>query len=220
MRSQAVIFDMDGVLVDSEPLHLVSTNVVLGRFGHGLSAEENEIYLGWNEQSYWSALLERFGIDAAIEDCIAEREAEILRLFHEEVPVAPGVVDFVHALRDRGIPRAVASSSDRRVIDAVLERSGLAGSFDAIASGDEVSRSKPDPEIFLLAASRLGVEPERCLVFEDAPHGAQGALSAGMRCIRVVTQTTRRLSFPRVDKDIEGFQGLGVDDVLGAESQS
>ena len=115
---------------------------------------------------------------------------------------------------------AVASSSERHLIEYVLEETGFGPYFQAIAAGCEVSASKPDPEIFLLAASRLGCAPSECLVFEDAPHGVQGAKAAGMSCIRVITRATRAMSFPQVDGAIECFADLDLDAVLSQRSSS
>ena len=214
-RTRAVIFDMDGVLIDSEPCHLESTNMVLSRYGAHLSATENEKYLGWNEAAYWQALVERFDLPEPATMLAELRHEIIVDMLKARVPVAPGVVDFLGALRERDVVLAVASSSDRAVIDHVLDKGAMASFFAAIAAGDEVTRSKPDPEIFLLAAQRLGIDPSMSIVFEDAPHGARGALDAGMGCVRVVTETTQRLTdFPPVHLTIEGFEKLDADTLL------
>lgn len=214
---KAVIFDMDGVLIDSEPLHLESTNIVLSADGAFLTPAENEAYIGWNEKAYWAELKTKFTLPGPIDGYIAARQVAVTDLLKRRLPIADGVTEFIRELHGRGLPLAVASSSQRPVIEHVLATGGLSKYFSAIASGDEVKRSKPDPEIFLLAAKRLGAPPDRCLVFEDAPHGSAGALAAGMLCIRVMTETTRRMKFPPVDRVIESFVGLSVDDVLATE---
>ncbi len=217
MPCKAVIFDMDGVLIDSEPLHLEAANVVLGREGAHLSAADNEEYLGSNEQVYWTALVERFSLKLSAEHYIRERHGVLVDILKDRLPVAPGVAAFLAELRRRGLPVALASSSERDLIDHVVQEGGLSSYFVAIASGDEVRQSKPDPEIFLLAASRMGVSPEDCLVFEDSKNGVTAAHRAGMCCVRVVTETTRALSMPHVAAVIESFVGLDVDDVLNLE---
>jgi len=211
----AVVFDMDGVLVDSEPLHHESTNLVLGEHGVRLTECENRRYLGWNERAFWTALREKFGLPGAVPELIRRRQEVVTDLFLKRgLPIADGVARTLEALAARGLPLAVASSSERAVIDEVLARGGIAHFFRAIASGDEVTRGKPDPEIYRLAARRLGVEPARCLAFEDAPHGVRAALAAGMRCVRVVTSTTRDLEFPSVDATIASFRELDLEAVL------
>ncbi len=210
------IFDMDGVLVDSEPLHLESTNQVLGTFGHALSAEQNERYLGMNEQRFWSELRERFGIDEDVDALIERRHHALVALLREHLPLADGIRDLLASLRASGIDMAVASSSEREAIEFILERGGIAEFFGVIASGDEVARSKPDPEIFLLAAERLGRPAEDCLVLEDSVNGVNAARAAGMRCLRVVTDTTRNIEFPEVDGVIETFVGLDLAEALNS----
>ena len=210
----AAIFDMDGVLVDSEPLHLVSTNEVLGRQGVKLTEEENRPYLGWNEPSYWAALTERFQLEGDIDALIRERHESLVAWLRKELPVAEGIDDFLRDLGRHGLPLAVASSSERTLIDFILGEGRLRKHFAVVASGDEVERSKPDPEIFLLAAERLGKMPRECLVFEDSVNGALAAGAAGMSCVRVITESTRCLEFPEVDGVIESFVGLDADDVM------
>ncbi|MEZ6194211.1 MAG: HAD family phosphatase [Planctomycetota bacterium] len=209
---QAIIFDMDGVLVDSEPLHLAATNAVLAEEGASLSSLENRIYLGTNERAYWRALVERFGLRRPAEECMERKRAETHRRLREALPVAPGVRDFARAARARGLALGVASGSDRDLVEFVLSGVGIDDLVGAIAAGDEVGRPKPDPEIFLLAAERLGIDPEVCLVFEDSANGARAALAAGMGCVRVVTETTRGLDFPEVHGSIDSFVDQRVDD--------
>lgn len=211
---------MDGVLIDSEPLHLESTNTVLLPHGARLTPDANDAYIGWNERAYWTELARIFELPGPIEGYIAERRAVITDLLKRRLPIADGVSEVVRGLHARGLPLAVASSSERPVIEHVLSAGGFRPYFQAIASGDEVKRSKPDPEIFLLAASRLNVRPERCLVFEDAPHGARGALAAGMQCVRVMTETTRRMTFPETSFVIETFRGLDIERILRAERKT
>jgi HAD superfamily hydrolase (TIGR01509 family) len=213
--TRAVIFDMDGVLVDSEPLHLLAANEVLAPHGVHLTAAENSGYLGWTEEAFWLDVCRRHqltGTPAAYRDARRDR---VLELMAGRPPIAPGIDPFLRRLRARGLRLGVASSSDAAVIESILSAGGLAAYFDAIAAGDEVARSKPDPEIYLLAAARLDVEPRDCVVFEDAPHGIEAALRAGMRCIRVVTETTRDLACPDTIDAIETFVGLEPARVLG-----
>lgn len=214
-RITAIIFDMDGVLIDSEPMHLEAANRILGREGHALSAKDNEPYLGWNEEAYWTDLKRRFALRDEVSRYIHDRHEVLVEMLREELPVSEGVEEVIAALRDAGLALAVASSSERDLIDHVLEGSGLGRYFEVVASGDEVKCAKPDPEIFLLAAERLGKKPEECLVFEDSVNGVNAARAAGMRCVRVITEMTRNLEFPMVDQEIMGFTNLDANELVG-----
>ena len=219
-RITAVIFDMDGVLIDSEPQHFESTNLCLEPEGAYLDEDAALAYLGWNERAFWGALKERFGLTKDVEHYIAERSQIVVELLRRDLPVAEGALELLEELHSRGVSLAVASSSERDLIEYVLEESGFARFFQEIASGCEVTRSKPDPEIFLLAATRLQVDPSECLVFEDAPHGVKGALAAGMSCIRVVTRATEGMEFPELNGAIECFAELDLDRILNQRSAS
>ncbi len=210
----AVIFDMDGVILDSEPLHLEAANRLLAREGVHLHASENEEYLGWNEAAYWGALKEKFHLARSPRDYTNERHAVLVDLLKEHLPIAPGLVAFLEGLVLRKLPLAVASSSERDLIDFVLREGDLDRFFSVVVSGDEVERCKPAPDIFLEAARRLGKEPPECVVLEDSINGVRAAQAAGMRCVRVVTETTQRLSFPPVDLRIEGFVDLDPASIL------
>ncbi len=210
----AVIFDMDGVILDSEPLHLEAANRLLAREGAYLSASENEAYLGWNEAAYWGALKERFRLERSPRDYTHERHDVLVELLREHLPIAPGLVPFLEGLVRRDLPLAVASSSERELIDFVLRNGDIERFFSVVVSGDEVERCKPFPDIFLDAARQLGQEPAHCVVLEDSVNGVDAARAAGMRCVRVVTETTQRLSFPPVDLEIEGFLDLDPDSIL------
>ncbi len=210
----AVIFDMDGVILDSEPLHLEAANRLLAAEGALLSPSENEQYLGWNEAAYWGALKEKFGLVRSPRDYTRERHEILVNLLKEHLPLAAGLVPFLEELERMGLPLAVASSSERELIDFVLKEGGLERFFPVVVSGDEVTRCKPAPDIFLEAARRLGRAPGACVVLEDSINGVHAAKAAGMRCVRVVTETTQRLSFPPVDLEIEGFSGLDPASIL------
>ncbi len=217
MTFKTIIFDMDGVLIDSEPAHLEAANEVLAREGVSLSPAQNAAYLGQNENRYWTALIARFSLKKGPSHYIAERHAVLVRMLRNQLPVAAGVLEFMTELKRRGAALALASSSERGLIDYVVDKGGMSTFFDVIASGDEVTHSKPDPEIFLLAAERLQAHPHECLVFEDSANGVQAAAAAGMVCVRVETETTKGLEFPEVATTIRGFCDVDIDGLLGLE---
>jgi HAD superfamily hydrolase (TIGR01509 family) len=188
---QAVIFDMDGVLLDSEPLHHQAANAVLLEDDRPpLSLAEYTGYLGTTDDDMWRDLRTKRGLDQPHAHYLARYDAHILTAYRQHAVAAPGAVDLLDWLTARGLPRAVASSSRSQWVETCLETIGVRRYFDAIVGGDMVARGKPDPEIFLLAARKLGARPARCVVFEDSPAGVAAARRAGMRTVAVCTAYT------------------------------
>ncbi len=202
---EAVIFDMDGVLADSEPLYYLSLNQVLQSHGHSLTDEDNRAILGTTVEHTWGWLKERFRLDGRLEDWIGVYDEVILRNLKEKVEPSPGLYALLDALQARDLPIGLASSSQANWVDAVLTTLDVKERFRVVISGDMVTNGKPAPEIFLKAAGELGAEPTRCLVFEDSPHGIQGAKAAGMTVVAVLTPLTRDLDLSPADHRIESL---------------
>jgi len=134
----------------------------------------------------------------------------------EGQPLMPGVEALLLDARARGLGRAVASSSSCGWVDGWLRRHGIRDLLDVVVARDDVRRTKPDPELFLLAASRLGVEPGACVVFEDSPNGMRAAVAAGMRCVAVLNALTRSLPRPDVDLVLESLAERSLAQVLAS----
>lgn len=186
--SRAVIFDLDGVLADSEPVHLAAEQAMLAEHGHELSKAAKQRFVGLANAEIMQGLKDLFGIDATIDD-LAEAKARHQRVLIADMDGFPATGELVRRLAGAGIPIAVASGSTPENIDASLEAVGLADCFTIRVSAEEVPRGKPAPDVFLEAARRLGVPPERCVVVEDAVPGLRAALAAGMRCVAIPTIT-------------------------------
>jgi HAD superfamily hydrolase (TIGR01509 family) len=182
----AVLFDMDGLMFDTERLMWRAWRRALADFGYQASEEVFVASIGATVESTNQLLVAAYGPDFLLEatnrrtDEYARQEVEA-----RGAPLKPGLLALLDYLEAREIPKAVASSSGRATIDRLLAAAGLAQRFAAIAAGDQVAQGKPAPDIFLLAAQRLGVEPARCLVLEDSERGAQAARAAGMAVIIV-----------------------------------
>lgn len=161
------IFDMDGLLFDTER--------IFQNYWRAIAAERGIVLAD-------SFITEITGTSGEIQKDCKER---VLRHLAKNVPVKTGAVEILGRCRILGIKTAVASSSLLRQIENNLENAGMENCFDAIVSGDEVEKGKPAPDIFLLAAKRIGVPPGECTVFEDSPHGIEGALRAGMKAVMI-----------------------------------
>ena len=202
---EAVIFDMDGVLADSEPLYHLSLNQVLQAHGHSLTDEDNRIILGTTVEFTWRTLKDRFHLDGALEDWIGVYDEVLLKNLRENIEPSPGLYPLLDTLDARGLPFGLASSSQGNWVDVILTILKVKGRFRVVMSGDMVTDGKPHPEIYLTAASKLGVDPSRCLVFEDSPHGIQAGKAAGMTVVAVLTEMTRGLDISHADHRIESL---------------
>jgi beta-phosphoglucomutase len=187
-RLRGVIFDMDGVLVLSEPLLAEAAARMFAERGYEVRHEEFHPFIGMGEDRYLGGVAEARGIPLDPERDKARTYAIYLDAIRGRLHPLPGVVDFVAGCRRRGLKLAVASSADEVKVLGNLREIGLPpATFDAIVNGSQVARKKPAPDIFLEAARRLGLEPSRCLVVEDAVAGVAAAKAAGARCLAVTT---------------------------------
>ncbi|GHJ42223.1 HAD family phosphatase [Streptomyces sp. TS71-3] len=182
----AVLFDLDGTLVDSEPLYYKAGLGTLADHGvTGFTWQDHEGYVGISTRETVALWRERYGIAASADVLLEDMERRYLRLARTEARAYPQMRSFVDRLSAAGVPMAVASGSSRAAIEAVLAGTGLTALLPVRVSSDEVARGKPAPDTFLEAARRLGAAPGDCVVVEDAAPGALAARAAGMRCIAV-----------------------------------
>ncbi|MCK9520817.1 MAG: HAD family phosphatase [Dehalococcoidia bacterium] len=209
----AVIFDMDGVLVDGEPLHFRAVNQLLGEEGLSISLEAYKPYMG--TKAGWSDMMRDMGLSKPESYYVPRYHEIILEQYRTRSVPEPGAVELVRGLRAAGARIAVASSSRTPWVEACLEAIGLGGAFEALITGSDIEHGKPAPDIYLLAAERLSVDPTRCLAIEDAPAGIFSAKAAGMTVWAVRTEYTRGLELPRPHREFERIADIGVDNVLG-----
>jgi beta-phosphoglucomutase len=187
-RLRAVIFDMDGVLVLSEPLLAQSAIQMFGEKGYTVERDEFRPFLGMGEDRFIGGVAEARGIPLEPERDKARTYAIYLDLIKGRLKALPGVRDYVDGCRRRGLAIAVASSADAIKVEGNLREIGLPPStFDVVLSGSHVARKKPNPDLFLEAARQLDLAPSVCLVIEDAVAGVAAAKAAGMRCLAVTT---------------------------------
>jgi len=180
---EAVIFDMDGVLVDTEHLWDEVREELTGEWGGRYTPEAQQAMMGMSSREWSRYLHEVVGLRELPEVINGEVVRRMLARYEADLPVVPGAVDAVRALASAGYRLAVASSSNRELIDTVLRRLGLTELFEVTVSSEEVARGKPAPDVYLEAARRLRVEPGRCAAVEDSASGIRAAHLAGMRVI-------------------------------------
>ncbi len=185
---RAILFDMDGVLADSEPLICEAARAMFREQGLEVFPEDFHPFVGAGENRYIGGVAEKYGLPLDLAKAKARTYELYLKMVPERLYVFPGAADLVRACRAEGWPCAVASSADRIKVDANLRKIGLPpDAWQAVVTAEDVERRKPHPDIFLTAASRLGVQPSDCTVVEDAVNGIAAARAAGMRCVAVAT---------------------------------
>ena len=200
-RLAAVIFDMDGVLVDSEPLHLRATQAALGDRGPSFAERDSRAFFGATDEEMLRVLRILFDLPTPTVDLVEAKRRQLVAMIRREAQPLPGVPAVLRWLRDSGRLLALASSSSRPVIAAVLSALSLGDVFRTVVSGDEVTRGKPAPDGFLMAARRLGVDPGACLVVEDSRNGVLAAKAAGMTVAAVPCPATSHEDFSAADLD-------------------
>jgi len=196
MTIRALVFDFDGTILDTETPEFSSWRDLYTRFGATLEPAVWGVGVGtwdaFDPHAHLEGLTGR-ALDRA--ELTLEHRARVLGLIEAEVPL-PGVVALLEEARTAGLRLAVASSSERAWVSGWLERHDLAGNFECLRTRDDVTRVKPDPELFLAAAECLGLPPAECVAFEDSPNGMKAALAAGMRVVAVPNAVTRDLAMP------------------------
>ncbi len=197
---RAILFDLDGLMFDSEPHSLASWEAVLEERGITLDQLTIGSILGLRIDATARTLIDKYHLPDTVQGLSdAKTEYQIAHL-DGNVPPMPGLLELLGEIDRRGLQKAIASSGLRRYVEAVLRVNGLLDRFSVIITGDQVAHGKPAPDVFLAAAQALNVEPRDCLVLEDAPAGVQAAKAAGMTCIAVPDHGVAQLDLSQADK--------------------
>ena len=192
---RVVVFDMDGLMFNTEEVYSCVGEELLGRRGREFTSELKDAIMGFTPQATFEKMLDWHGLD---EDWTAMRDESneiFLGLLDDQLAVMPGLMDLLDALETAEIPKAIATSSDRRLVDACLSRFDFPPRFEFVLTAEDVTRGKPDPEIYLKAAERLGVSPGEMLVLEDSQNGCQAAAASGAFTVAVPGEHSRTHDF-------------------------
>jgi len=205
---RAVLWDMDGTLIDSEEYHWISWRDTMAREGIAITREQFLSSFGQRNDSIVPKWLGAGATPERVER-VADAKEKLYRLIvrRDGISPLPGVEDWLRGLHDQGWLQAIASAAPRANVDAVLEAMSATRFFQAIVSAEDVRRGKPDPEVYLTAASRLGASPGKCIVLEDAVAGVEGARSAGMKSIGI----SRNGTHLPADIVVVSLESLGPD---------
>lgn len=209
----AVIFDMDGVLVDNFRYHLMAWEKFCKRHKKSISADNFlEHVFGGSNADHLAYIFKKELPAETIATHSNEKELIYRYLYHDNVVLLPGLKALLLELKEKKIPMAIATSAERANVDFILSETGLEGFFNAVADGSMVKKGKPDPEVFVKAAELLGISPLKCIVFEDTCKGIDAALKARMKVIGVAT-THHKAELTEAYKVISDFTEIGLNEI-------
>ena len=209
---EAIIFDMGGVLVDSEYTYFQSKSQILSEAGHEVEDSYHFQFMGTTSDYMWEKMKQEFSLPLSVAEYIQQmtalRQAMIKR---DGIRVIPHVQEFVKGLSQAGLKLAVASSSSLAEIKVNLAEIGLSEYFSEVVSTEEVEHSKPAPDVYLAAAERIGIMPENCLGIEDTKNGTGAVRNAGMVCVGFANPAFPKQDLAFADRVVSSFSELDAD---------
>lgn len=207
---KGIIFDMDGVIIDSEPLHQKLEMELLKELGGNMTKEEHNALIGTTDYHMWSILKDKFNIEKSLEEIIDIKRKRFIENIHL-VKLVDNFEQFIKTLHAKEYILGLASSNNRKIVDLVMDRFKLDRYFKVFISGNDVIHGKPHPEIFLKAVKEMGIKPLDCLVIEDAKNGVVAAKAAGMKCIGLKNPGSGKQDLSQADLVISNFDELNLD---------
>jgi HAD superfamily hydrolase (TIGR01509 family) len=188
MSYKAILFDMDGVIVDSEPLHVAAFQATLKRYGHDLNEDQyKQHFAGKTDEAGFKQYFDFINETVHLPVIMDEKAKAYLELAADQLVPYPGVIELIHELAARKVPLVLVTGSLRAEAEITLKTFKVAECFTAVVAAEDISQSKPNPEGYLKGAKALNVDPADCVVIEDAPSGVKAAKAAGMRCLAVTS---------------------------------
>ena len=205
----SVLFDMDGVLIDSQPMHYEADIRTLARFGVRVTVKDVEKYAGTTNVDRYTRFKRDYQIGEEVARMVAFREKVILDLVRSEnVGPINGIPELLKDIRDKNLKTAVASSSSYELIAVVLDKLGLKLYFDQVVSGEDMKNGKPAPDIFLKTAEVLGSAPSQCVVVEDSGNGVKAGIAAGMKVVGYINPSSGTQDLSGTSLVIQSFREI------------
>jgi len=217
VKYRAVVFDLDGVLWDGEPLYHEAFNVVLEPYGYSVTSEDYVNIIGHSVEAAWGWVLNNFKIREDPEKFLRRYNEAVLELLAQPVEPLPGVRELLAELRSQGLPIGLASASLRQWVNATIRGLHIENAFDATVSASEVEHSKPAPDLYLAAAEKLGIPATECLAVEDTGAGIAAAKAAGMFAVQVRASSTALPPLEQADLVIDDYSEFDLSLLDGAK---
>lgn len=216
MSTFAVLFDMDGVIVDSNPYHKISLKEFCSKYGFELNEEQLRAKIYGRANKEWIRNLFGDITNEQLKNYAQEKEAHFRQVYEAHIEPVTGIVDFIQALHEQGIPQAIGTSAPPENLEFVMKHTHLASFFPTFMTEKDVNLTKPHPEIYQELAKKLGYAPQQCVVFEDSLSGIQAGLSAECKVVGVATtHSPEELSHAHlVIRDFEGFSPKKLEELF------
>jgi beta-phosphoglucomutase family hydrolase len=211
---KAVIFDLDGVIGETEHAHIQAEKETMLKHGVKISADELHEYTGTTAKHMFTSLIKKYKLSTTLEEIFNEKEEIMFRLLEEGIEPTKGVIVLLLKLKQRRIKLGIGSSSHKRLIEYVLKKLNIATLFGAVVGAEDIVNSKPNPEIFLTCAKRLHTRPGGCLVVEDSKLGVEAAKKAGMKCLGYKNPSSGNQDLSKSDMVTDDFSKLNIDKLL------
>lgn len=212
---KALIFDMDGVIIDSEPLHFEIDIQTMNYLGAQITKEQLERFVGMTNPEMWALIKAEYGVSQTVSEIIEyQLSAKIRSLRDLVIEPIEGIKELIHKLKSRNIPIGIASSSPRLFIEEVLSKFQIREYFDCVVSGEEVEQGKPAPDVYLEAAMLLDVNPHDCIVIEDSRNGIKAAKAAKMKCIGFVNENSGNQDLSMADLIVQSINDININELL------
>lgn len=216
MTDKAVIFDMDGVLIDSEPAYLEMNLKMFAQFGIEMDDENYKALVGMPSVPMWKMLKEKYDLKNEVKDFIHYEKKRMLEILDSDIITKPvdGISELIGTLKNNNIKLSVASSSAKDNVNFVLEKLKIRDNFEFIISGEEVVNGKPSPDIFLKVSDHFNICPADCFVIEDSANGIKAANSAGMKSLGFTNNGTNKQDLSDAQIIINSFDKTGREKIL------
>jgi beta-phosphoglucomutase family hydrolase len=211
---KAVIFDLDGVIAETEHIHIQAEKQAMLKYGVKVSEDELHQYTGTTTKQMFTELIRKYKLNTNFDKIFKEKEEILFRLLEKDVRPTKGVIELLHKLKQMKLKLGIASSAHKRLIDYVLEKFEIRQLFDSVISAEDITHGKPNPEIFLMCAKTLNANPVECLVVEDAKLGVEAAKTAGMKCLGYRNPDNGKQDLSKADFVADDFSKLDIRQLL------